>query len=662
MWMSVKQYAEFTGKPERTVKFHCRENKLPCRTVKGNGGTRYEILVPDQQHDDNAATDASANGLILNDLNQSQRAFVERYLAAINFEESESTSTLMLKSFLSDAGISYKSYLRMRARYREHGVKGLLPGYGNRIGDTVIPDAVFEVFKSAYLKEGAPGLPVCVSLAKGYAVKNKITVEPFPSAATFLRRLRREVPAPAIALARYGYRHFNKNYASYIDRDYTGIAAGQVWVSDHRQLDQAVTLPGQKKPCFPWVTVWRDFLSGLWIGWSLHPEAPNSDHIFEAFYKAAVQYGIPSEIIIDNGKDYRCKDFSGGLKHSRKHKLSLNEITTRSLMGGLNINVRFALPYNAQTKPIERDFLVLKSWLDKNMPGYRGGNIVERPEILASEIKSGKILKYDEYQPIFESFVQVLNNTPSSGKNHQGLTRQELWNQSARTPQLITKEALKLFCMRTSRDYTIGRNGIALSAADRLYYWGEWMIPLKGTRAYLRRDPLDYQTAWVFDSETHAFLGQALLNAWSAPALEPSLNSADGKAGGLERSKVQKLIADKRRQLNIITAYAQVDSLNPADTIQYLSLGLTGTDHTAPVAADSAGGSSTEDNHSPVTLRPWRITPMDAVWHTAQQSAVNPPLPPLPPDAYDQPRKRKLKLFEDVLPSSQPFTDINRSY
>ena len=660
MWLSVKQYAELTGKPERTVKFHCRENKLPCRTVKGNGGTRYEILVPDQQlqqDDGSAISDASANGLILNDLNQAQRAFVERYLAAINFEESESTSTGMLKEFLTGCGISYKSYLRMRARYREHGVQGLLPGYGNRIGDTVIPDAVFEVFKSAYLKEGAPGLPVCVNIAKGFAAKNKITVEPFPSAATFLRRLRREVPAPAIALARYGYRHYNKHYHSYIDRDYTGISAGQVWVSDHRQLDQAVILPGQKKPCFPWVTVWRDFLSGLWIGWSLHPEAPNSDHIFEAFYKAAVQYGIPSEIIIDNGKDYRCKDFSGGLKHSRKHKLSLNEITTRSLMGGLNINVRFALPYNAQTKPIERDFLVMKSWLDKNMPGYRGGNIVERPEILASEIKSGKILKYDEYQQVFESFVQVLNNTPSMGKNHNGLTRQELWNQTVHPPQQITKEALKLFCMRTSRDYTIGRNGITLSAAEKLYYWGEWMIPLKGTRAYLRRDPLDYQTAWVFDSETHAFLGQALLNAWSAPALEPA---ADGKANGLERSTVSRLLADKRRQLNIITAYAQVDSLNPADTIQYLSLGLTGTDHTAPVAADHSVRQLTENNHSPIT----RLTPMDAVWQAAQQSAVNPPLPPLPPDAYDdKPRRRKLKLFEDVLPpSTQPFTDINRSY
>ena len=53
--------------------------------------------------------------------------------------------------------------------------------------------------------------------------------------------------------------------------------------------------------------------------------------------------------------------------------------------------MHFALPYNAQTKPIERDFRTIKEYLSKHCQGYRGGNVVERPEYLVEEIKSNKI-------------------------------------------------------------------------------------------------------------------------------------------------------------------------------------------------------------------------------------------------------------------------------
>lgn len=61
------------------------------------------------------------------------------------------------------------------------------------------------------------------------------------------------------------------------------------------------------------------------------------------------------------------------------------------MLAELNIEVHFALPYNAQTKPVERDFLKIKEILSKHFIGYRGGNIVERPQKLAKEIKSEKL-------------------------------------------------------------------------------------------------------------------------------------------------------------------------------------------------------------------------------------------------------------------------------
>lgn len=144
----------------------------------------------------------------------------------------------------------------------------------------------------------------------------------------------------------------------------------KVWVSDHAQIDVAcMTQDGNV--VFPWVTAWRDYKSGKWLGWILQTGHPNSDLIFQSFYYAAEIYGLPEDVIIDNGKDYRCKDFAGGRKSVQ---VETNKPKTTSMLAELNVKVHFALPYNAQTKPIERDFLKIKELLSKHCQGYRGGS------------------------------------------------------------------------------------------------------------------------------------------------------------------------------------------------------------------------------------------------------------------------------------------------
>lgn len=44
-YISIKQLAEFSGKSERTLRDWCSKDKVAYRTINGNGGTRYEILV-----------------------------------------------------------------------------------------------------------------------------------------------------------------------------------------------------------------------------------------------------------------------------------------------------------------------------------------------------------------------------------------------------------------------------------------------------------------------------------------------------------------------------------------------------------------------------------------------------------------------------------------
>ena len=293
---------------------------------------------------------------------------------------------------------------------------------------------------------------------------------------------------------------------------------------------------------FPWVTCWRDYKSGKWLGWILQAGHPNSDHIFQSFYYAAESYGLPEDVIIDNGKDYRAKDFAGGRKAI---KVDSSQAKTTSMLMELNVKANFALPYNAQTKPIERDFLKIKELLSKHCIGYRGGNVVERPEILAKEIKEGKIMPFDEFKKLFDDFViNVLNKRPSQGKNLNGLSPDELFEEEFKEKVIVSRDALKLFCTRTSRDFTIGRNGIK-DNEFKITYWADWMLTRIGLKVYLRRDPNNYKEAWAFNVENNEYIG----NVTAVKAI------AALHADEIAKEEFKEAMANKKRKLKVAKAY-----------------------------------------------------------------------------------------------------------
>ena len=439
---------------------------------------------------------------------------------------------------------SYTCLMKMKVRYHEDGVSGLLAQYGNNLNRTVVDDDDFEYFKNLYLKEGSPSVRSCWDITLGYAMEKnpEINKHNFPSPISFMRRLEAEVPETSVYMARNGKSAWNRKYGWYIERDYSNILSGQIWVSDHAQMDVACT-DENGKVVFPWVTAWRDYKSGKWLGWSLHTESPNSDHIFQTFYFGARRYGLPNDVIIDNGKDYRCKDFAGG--RQQNIKVDVNQARTRTMLDELGVKVHYALPYNAQTKPIERDFLKIKELLTKHCIGYRGGNVVERPEVLADEIKQGKIMHFDDFKKIFNNFViKILNRRPSEGKNLNGKCPDQLFYDEFQTKNHISRDALKLFCMRTSRNFTIGRNGIQ----DRqlgITYWADWLIAETGLKVYLRRDPRNYKEAWVFKASNDEFVG-------TVTAVEAV---AALHADVISKEEFKTAMAIKKRNMKIAESY-----------------------------------------------------------------------------------------------------------
>ena len=543
-WISIQEACNLLNVKEKTLKNRCYKGDFIYKIeVKDNIKQifiRYSSLSISKKIDNESDNKKYSEAPLWS------RIQADKYIDVI--QKSLCLRGRALKLFIEnwnknnpDNQTSYSSLIRMRNRYFACGINGLLSRYGNNSGRSIIKDCYFDYFKNLYLMEGAPSLQTCWDLTLGYAMReNGVERVNFPSCSTFKRRLRREVPKQSIYLARYGESAWNRKYGNYIDRDYSSVICGEVWVSDHAQIDVAC-LTQDGNVVFPWVTAWRDYKSGKWLGWILQSGNPNSDHIFQSFYYAVNEFGLPKDVIIDNGKDYRSKDFAGG----RQFKVETNQRKTRSMLGELNVNVHFALPYNAQTKPIERDFLKIKELLSKHCIGYRGGNVVERPEKLAKEIKAGKIIPFEVFKEVFDDFViNVLNKRPSRGKNHEGLSPDQLFNQECAEVIKVESDALKLFCTRTSKNYTIRRNGIKDNELG-ITYWADWMISKTGLKVYLRRDIQNFKVAWVFRADNNAFIGKV-----TAVKAVAALHADE-----ISKEAFKDAMAIKKRSLKIAKSY-----------------------------------------------------------------------------------------------------------
>lgn len=435
------------------------------------------------------------------------------------------------------------SYARVTAVFKEYeqcGIVAFLGRYGKNLKNTTVPDAAFEQWKGLIWNEGAPSYEFCWKVTASLHCATKEQLASFPTCDAFLRRLRATHTESQIFLARYGQKKWSQKYAYSIDRDLSNVQAGKVWVCDHAQIDDLVSSNKSKakreKVLAPWYTGWRDFKTSKHLAGDLYEDSPNSDHILQTFYHAALKYGLPEIVYIDNGKDFRAKDVTGGRKSSR-----LDAEKAKSTMSLLGIKVIFALPYNAQSKPIERDFRKIKEWFAKLLPGYRGGHVLERPEKLAREIKAGKILSFEEYKPRFDRFItEVLNKMPSKGKALNGLSPDDLWNQSNIIKRTADKDSLKMCCMRSSKTMTIGRHGIKDSEFG-VTYFDEWLWNHPRAKVYLRRDPQDFNEAWVFSAETDEYIGKAFIRKPVAAFAETTI----------EKEDLKQMMAIKRRQIKL---------------------------------------------------------------------------------------------------------------
>jgi transposase InsO family protein len=392
-----------------------------------------------------------------------------------------------------DRAVSAPTVYAWERDWKAGGLEALVSGYKLRAAEgPKVPEPLAQYFDGLYLSQEQRSIRLCAELTRIRA--KELGVE-CPSLKTWERHVQ-DIPRATRVGLREGNKALDDKCLAYLRRDREELRSNEIWVADHHQVDVAVLGPSGK-PVFPWVTVFMDVRSWAYVGWNVCL-SPNSDSIVTAFKRGVQRRGIPAELQLDNGKDFRSLDFAGG--RMGKVRLELNQAAFESVVGRLGLAVRWARPYNARSKEIERTFRILKERFSRLWSTYRGGNTRERPERLKHLLKkTGEIPTLEQFDGLFGEWAEyVFNGMASDARGMEGRTRDEVFRACLGETRWAPPAELALLCMKT-KVAKVGRNGVTLFGDQQ--YSGLQLFEHKGETVTVRYDPLDVDRVYVFDLE-----------------------------------------------------------------------------------------------------------------------------------------------------------------
>lgn len=437
---------------------------------------------------------------------------------------------------------SVQSIYRQRAIVEEAGKMALVST--SEVFKSTVNDTYFDDFKKAYLTQNKISAPYSRMIALGKAKeRGEITDnDNFPSLSAFMRRLRREVSPDVIYFAREGRKKYFDNKSYHIDRVYDDVSAGQVWIGDTKNFDVFIKMDGEEKPMSAYLTMFIDAATYMPMGYHVHYNAPSTENTLRALKNGIARYGKPSELYVDNGREYRNKDFSG---QSRGNKIIYDEQYAQAVVSRLDIKMHFAIVKNSRAKTIERQFEIVKNGFDRLFNSFKGGTVVEKPEQIKRILKKGDYVSWDDFKAQADKYLeQVFPGMPCAGKMHKGKSRAELWNMliQQREPMYrVTEDTLAMLVTRTCKNRIVHR-GFRIPELDT-WYWAEWMPLHKGREITLRYDVEDMRIAWAYDESGK------LINTCE---LTESVGAMVKNDDVVAKAQIQEGVARKRHEEKIL--------------------------------------------------------------------------------------------------------------
>jgi putative transposase len=364
--------------------------------------------------------------------------------------------------------ISLRTAYRFREVFAKDGIQGLVPEYGKK-GTSKITEHEKNLLLTLLLHPNRLKTAYAITLTKNYLKKQRTES---PSSERTLRRFADQFKKEHYdlwVLHREGEKALDDKVLPYLERDRNLLEVGEGLVADGHRMNFEVIDPFTGKPCRAAVVFFWDWRSSFPLGWEIMPEE-NVQCIFTAFRNAVLTLGkMPKWILIDNGKAFKAKVFTSDI--------NLTETEILGMFARLRINIHFASPYNAKSKPVERFFETFGDQFERLMESYIGSSIEDRPawtkrnEKLARSFHNPRIPTTAEVNDRMFEWREFYVDQPSRGL--EGQTPRQIFD-TGRGPGVDPAELVHLMMAREIKRIT--RNGIDLFGC---YWYDEALYGLK---------------------------------------------------------------------------------------------------------------------------------------------------------------------------------------
>lgn len=530
IWLSTKEAAELLGYEQSTIRKKAKNGEYIHRYIPsatGQGGKKLEILLeslPEQAqkayHNKNGECQTVFNTDYTSTKDQRKKG-EWRALAVTEYRKFLKQSikggmtkkTEIMDLFVQqwngghDFQISKKSLYDWMKKSKSGQVEKLIDKRGgyNR-GQSTIPEYYRKMFESIYLQQTKPSIESCF---KEVRLEASLKGDYLPGIKAF-RNYVKNMNYSTVVRAREGQKAFDDKCMPYIERDYSLLHPNQFWVSDHHLWDIFVRVPDNKggwKLERPWGSYWMDMRTRKIMSSIIRTESPNSDVVLCSFGLGVEHFGIPNGVRLDNGKDYKARD----LFYPEGHYIVSEEDEKKifsSLAANLQIEVTYAIPYNAKAKPIERVFNTFEEQLGKKYPSYAGSNAKKRPEDLKN-LKIMNVITLEDFITQHNQYVyEIYNESSHSGDAMYGRSPNQVYADEPFTIRRASKEVLYFSLMRVKGLREVQRNGITFNGVS---FYDEDCINHLHEKVIAKYDPTKPEILYIFDTnENFLFVAEEL--------------------------------------------------------------------------------------------------------------------------------------------------------
>ncbi len=361
-------------------------------------------------------------------------------------------------------------------------------------------------FKQLWLTRQCRTVSLCFSIVANEAKRR--AEDPAWTWLTYRRiceKVIKDLPPIVADYWRLGEREWARKWGKKNRRDYCEYRAGETWISDFHDCDtfcrRSDTDPRIVRPK---ICTFSDLRTRMIMGWRVVP-SENQDAVLLTFRDGVLEFGPPEEAIIDNGKPYRARGVSGG----RPGRRIEDEKYVRSVFGALEVRVHFSLPYNPDSKPLERWHLTYETQFGATFASYCGGDNKSPVWRAAAELARRhpeQCPTVAEYASAGRQYINAFNERPHRGVAMRGLSPAQAFAKFDPIPKAVAPEGtVDLLLKRLTKPVTVSRFGVRYLNVE----YGQnnqQLFMMQGQEVLLRVDPQDASYVIVCDLEGRPIL------------------------------------------------------------------------------------------------------------------------------------------------------------